>query len=182
VSTEYSLGVALMHRLELKGVSSGYNGHRVLHDISLDIREPSIYVVLGPNGAGKTTLFRTIGGILEPYSGEVSFDGENVFVSKETRKRMNYLSHYNAIPEEMTVYNALKFYSDIEGGNANEVLNLLSLKELRDKKISDLSQGQKSESQSPRYFSAKGISTYSTNPLRIWILQSPRRSETSCSN
>ncbi len=132
-----------MHRLELKGVSSGYNGHRVLHDISLEIHEPSIYVVLGPNGAGKTTLFRTIGGILEPYSGKVSFDGEDVFVSKETRKRMNYLSHYNAIPEEMTVYNALKFYSDIEGGNADEVLNLLSLKELRDKKISDLSQGQK---------------------------------------
>ncbi len=132
-----------MHRLELKDVSSGYNGHRVLHDISLEIREPSIYVVLGPNGAGKTTLFRTIGGILEPYSGEVFFDEENVFVSKETRKRMNYLSHYNAIPEEMTVYNALKFYSDIEGGNADEVLNLLSLKGLRDKKISDLSQGQK---------------------------------------
>ena len=132
-----------MHTLELAGVSSGYNGKPVLHDIAFRAQESAIYVVLGPNGAGKTTLFRTIAGILEPYSGKVLFDGEDLTRSKEARKRLNYLSHYNAIPEEMTVRGALGFYARIEGGNADEVISLLSLEELKDKKVSDLSQGQK---------------------------------------
>jgi len=133
----------MVFTLELNGVSSGYNEKTVLHDISLKLQEPSIYVVLGPNGAGKTTLFRTIAGILEPYNGEVLFDGQNLTASGEARKRMSYLSQYNAMPEEMTVYGGLKFYSDIEGGDPDRVVDLLDLGELRDKKFSDLSQGQK---------------------------------------
>jgi ABC-2 type transport system ATP-binding protein len=132
-----------LHTLELAGVSSGYGGKQVLHDISFKAQESAIYVVLGPNGAGKTTLFRTIAGILEPYSGQVLFDGEDLTRSKDGRKRINYLSHYNAIPEEMTVLGALDFYARIEGGSADGVLSLLSLEELKDKKVSDLSQGQK---------------------------------------
>jgi ABC-2 type transport system ATP-binding protein len=129
--------------LELSDVSSGYGGKQILHDITFKAQESAIYVVLGPNGAGKTTLFRTIAGILEPYSGKVLFDGEDLARSKEARKRINYLSHYNAIPEEMTVRGALEFYAKIEGGDANEVISLLSLEELKDKKVSNLSQGQK---------------------------------------
>jgi len=132
-----------VHTLELHNVNSGYNKKTVLYDVNLTIQEPSIYVVLGPNGAGKTTLFRTIAGILEPYSGEVVFDGENVTSSRDVRKRINYLSHYNAIPEEMTVYDALTFYANMQGGSVDEVLALLHLQELRNKKVSDLSQGQK---------------------------------------
>jgi len=132
-----------MHTLELANVNSGYSGKPILHNVTFKAQESAIYVVLGPNGAGKTTLFRTIAGILQPYSGEVLFDSENVSHSKQVRKRINYLSHYNAIPEEMTVHDALKFYASIEGGSAEEVLSLLKLEELKDTKVSDLSQGQK---------------------------------------
>ena len=132
-----------MHTLELRHVNSGYDKRTVLRDINLTIQEPAIYVVLGPNGAGKTTLFRTIAGILKPYSGDVVFDGDSVTASRDVRKRINYLSHYNAIPEEMTVYDALTFYANVQGGSADQVLGLLNLQELRDKKVSDLSQGQK---------------------------------------
>ena len=65
-----------MHTLELKGVTSGYDGKPVLHGISFTAKESSVYVVLGPNGAGKTTLFRTIAGILEPMAGKVLLDGQ----------------------------------------------------------------------------------------------------------
>ena len=104
-----------MQKLELTEVSSGYGRNEVIHQLSLKITEPSIYVVLGPNGAGKTTLFRTIGGILKPFSGQIKFDDKDLFYSKETRKRLTYLSHLNAIPEEMTVLEALKYYADICG-------------------------------------------------------------------
>jgi ABC-2 type transport system ATP-binding protein len=132
-----------MHTLELEAVDSGYDGKPVLHGISFTARESSVYVILGPNGAGKTTLFRTIAGILEPLSGKILLDGKDIESSKELRSSINYLSHYNALPEEMTVYNALKFYSDMEGGDPETVIDLLELDELRNKRVSDLSQGQK---------------------------------------
>jgi ABC-2 type transport system ATP-binding protein len=132
-----------MHTLELEGVDSGYNGKAVLHGISFTAKESSVYVVLGPNGAGKTTLFRTIAGILGTMSGRILLDGKDLESSKELRSSINYLSHYNALPEEMTVYNALKFYADMEGGDPDAVMGLLDLGKLRDKRVSDLSQGQK---------------------------------------
>lgn len=132
-----------MQRLELQEVSAGYGAQEVIHRISLKITEPSIYVVLGPNGAGKTTLFRTICGILKPSSGQAKFDDFDLFNSKEVRRRIAYLSHLNALPEEMTVFNALKYYADIEGGDVEHVLDLLSLTDLRDRKFSSLSHGQK---------------------------------------
>jgi ABC-2 type transport system ATP-binding protein len=132
-----------MHKLQLDKVDSGYNNQAVLHGVSFTAEESSIYVVLGPNGAGKTTLFRTIAGILEPYSGTVTLDGDNITQSSAIRRRINYLSHFNAIPEEMTVKHALQFYSSIEGGNPDEVISLLNLESLKDTRFSDLSQGQK---------------------------------------
>jgi len=132
-----------MQKLELHELSAGYGSEEVIHRISLELTEPSIYVVLGPNGAGKTTLFRTISGILKPFSGQAKFDDMDLFSSKEARRRIAYLSHLNALPEEMTVYNALKYYADVEGGDVDHVLKLLNLIELRDKKFSSLSQGQK---------------------------------------
>ena len=132
-----------MHTLELDNVDSGYNGKPVLHDISFTAKESSVYVVLGPNGAGKTTLFRTVAGILVPISGKVLLDGKDINSSDERRSNINYLSHYNALPEEMTVYDALRFYAGMEGGDPEKAIDLLSLKELRNRKVSDLSQGQK---------------------------------------
>jgi ABC-2 type transport system ATP-binding protein len=132
-----------MQKLELNELSAGYGTEEIIHKITLELTEPSIYVVLGPNGAGKTTLFRAISGILKPFSGSAKFDGINLFASKDARRRIAYLSHLNALPEEMTVFNALKYYADVEGGDVEHALDLLSLIDLRDKKFSSLSQGQK---------------------------------------
>jgi ABC-2 type transport system ATP-binding protein len=132
-----------VQKLELQEVSAGYGAEEVIHKISFEVTEPSIYVVLGPNGAGKTTLFRTICGILKPFSGQAKFDDLDLFNSKVARRRIAYLSHLNAIPEEMTVHDALKYYAEIEGGDVDHVLDLLGLRDLEDKKFSSLSQGQK---------------------------------------
>lgn len=84
--------------------------------------------------------------------GEVVFDGKNVTSSRDVRKQINSLSHYDSIPEEMTVYDALTFYAKIQGGSADEILELLHLQELRDTKISDLSQAQKKRVSAAKVF------------------------------
>ena len=140
-----------MPALELNNVSSGYNEQVVLHNISFKLQEPSIYVVLGPNGVGKTTLFRTIAGVLEPFSGEILLDGQNITTSRDARKRLSFFSQ-NAMPEEMTVHQALKFYANMEGGDPDKAIELLDLGQLKDKRFSDLSQGQKKRASLAKVF------------------------------
>jgi ABC-type sulfate/molybdate transport systems ATPase subunit len=47
----------------------------ILHGVDLDVARGEIVALLGPNGAGKSTLLETIGGVLEPSSGQVTLDG-----------------------------------------------------------------------------------------------------------
>jgi ABC-type multidrug transport system ATPase subunit len=82
-----------MQKLELHELSAGYGSEEVIHRISLELTEPSIYVVLGPNGAGKTTLFRTISGILKPFSGQAKFDG----LDKCAPRRDDCLQHFEVL-------------------------------------------------------------------------------------
>ncbi|ARM76610.1 ABC transporter ATP-binding protein [Acidianus manzaensis] len=118
--------------ISLKEVDAGYGGKVILHDISLEINEPSIYIVLGKNGAGKTTTLRVIAGILKPFKGERTVKGS-----------IAYSSHSLALPEEMIVKEALTFFSQLLGGDVNKAIQMFKLQDLLDKKIANLSEGQK---------------------------------------
>ena len=138
--------------LKLEGLSSGYNGKEVLHSISLEVTQPAIYVVLGPNGAGKTTLFRTVAGVIKPHDGTVTLDGRDLYSSGDVRRDIGYLSHFSALPEEMTVFQALRFYGSIEQGSVEAAIDSLGLRNLANKKVSDLSQGQKKRASIAKLF------------------------------
>lgn len=138
--------------LKLEAVSSGYNGREVLHSISLEVTQPAIYVVLGPNGAGKTTLFRSVAGVIKPYKGTVVLDGRDLYSSGDVRRDIGYLSHFSALPEEMTVFQALRFYGSIEQGSVDAAIDSLGLRDLANKKVSDLSQGQKKRASIAKLF------------------------------
>lgn len=133
-------------------MSSGYGSIEVLHLVSLEIEQPAIYVVLGPNGAGKTTLFRTVAGVLKPSTGKVTLSGKDLYSENEIRRQIGYLSHFTAMPEEMTVRQALAFYSGIEGGDVAQAIDGLELRELANRKVSDLSQGQKKRASIAKLF------------------------------
>jgi branched-chain amino acid transport system ATP-binding protein len=64
--------------LELRDVTAGYQGHVVLRDVSIKVPDDSVVALLGPNGAGKTTLLRVASGLLEPSSGQLLLDGEDI--------------------------------------------------------------------------------------------------------
>lgn len=138
--------------LDLSNVSSGYGKEEVLHRVSLEVSQPAIYVVLGPNGAGKTTMFRTVAGVLKPTAGQVMLDGRDLYQSNELRHEIGYLSHYPALPEEMTVADALGFYAGIEQGTVESATDSLGLRELATKKVADLSQGQKKRASIAKLF------------------------------
>jgi ABC-type branched-subunit amino acid transport system ATPase component len=64
--------------LELRGVSAGYEGMTVLHDLKLSVQEGSFVAIIGPNGAGKSTLCSVAAGLHAPSSGSVWILGRDV--------------------------------------------------------------------------------------------------------
>lgn len=154
LETQSFNSTATSSSINAKNLSSGYYDTKVIDDISFKIERPGIYVVLGPNGAGKTTLFRTLAGILKPYSGSVEING---FPSEsvQARQQIDYLSHIDGIPDGMKVIEALSFYGNIEGASSESIdkaIKILELDELRNRYFSQLSKGQKKRVSVARIF------------------------------
>ncbi len=64
--------------IEVHDLHKHFGGFHAVDGASLKIETGSITGLIGPNGAGKTTLFNVIAGVLEPTSGTVSMDGEDI--------------------------------------------------------------------------------------------------------
>jgi osmoprotectant transport system ATP-binding protein len=66
--------------ISFKHVSKSFDGgsHFAVDDVSLDVREGETLVLLGSSGSGKTTLLKLANRLLEPTSGTVEVDGEDI--------------------------------------------------------------------------------------------------------
>ena len=149
-----------------QGVSSGYFGKAVLHDVSFRIDEPAVYVVLGANGAGKTTLFRTLSGVLPAMGGEVSVGGAPVD-HPSGRNQLHYLSHIDGIPDGLKVREALEYYARVQRAttaDVDRVLDLLAIRDWSDHYLVQLSAGQKKRVSVARVF---------LQPRSIYLLDEP---------
>jgi len=62
--------------LRVEGITAGYGGGDVLHEVSFDVPAGAITCIVGPNGAGKSTLLAVISGVLRPRQGRVLHRGE----------------------------------------------------------------------------------------------------------
>jgi branched-chain amino acid transport system ATP-binding protein len=61
--------------LVVEHVTRSFGGLRAVSDVSLTVREGTIFGLIGPNGAGKTTLFNLVTGIYAPDAGSIRFGG-----------------------------------------------------------------------------------------------------------
>ncbi|MBW1731902.1 MAG: ABC transporter ATP-binding protein [Deltaproteobacteria bacterium] len=64
--------------LHVKELESGYGPMQVLWKPSLNVKEGSITSLLGPNGVGKSTFLMTVFGSVQPWAGQIIYDGEDV--------------------------------------------------------------------------------------------------------
>ena len=65
--------------LEVKNLKFGYSAMMpVLNDISFQAGNQEIVAILGSNGAGKTTTLKTVSGLLKPWEGSITYNGEDI--------------------------------------------------------------------------------------------------------
>lgn len=131
-----------------------------------------VYGLLGANGAGKTTLMRMLCGILCPTSGEIKLDGmNNLDMGEAFREQLGYLPQgFGYYPdfkarEFMLYIAALKGLPPIYAKErADELLEMVGLKEVANKKIKTFSGGMKQR---------LGIAQAMINDPKILVLDEP---------
>jgi lipopolysaccharide export system ATP-binding protein len=143
-----------MNLLEVTKLVKSYAGrNRVVDEVSFLISQQEIIGLLGRNGAGKTTTFRMILGMVEPDSGAVAFDGEDVThlpMYKRARRGLGYLSQERSDFRRLTVWQNLMAIletlpiSNIERKErADRLLSQYGLIRQRNQKADTLSGGER---------------------------------------
>ena len=66
------------HAIELQEVHKSFGTTKIIHGVSLGIREGERHAIIGPNGAGKSTLFNLISGRYELSAGKILLHGEDI--------------------------------------------------------------------------------------------------------
>ena len=99
--------------IQIKNVVKNFDEKTiVLKGVSLDIYDNEFVTLLGPSGCGKTTLLRIIGGFLEPSSGEVLFQGEDLLKLPAYKRDINTVFQKYALFPHLNVYDNIAFVHD----------------------------------------------------------------------
>lgn len=135
--------------LSITNVSKRFGGLQALSDVSLDIKPGRVTGVIGPNGSGKSTLFNAVTGVVQADSGHVRFRG--IEISRVAPDRVNRLGigrtfQLTRLFGKMTAFENLvvvgRGSAAEDRARAEQLLDVVSLRHVRDEYAANLSYGQ----------------------------------------
>lgn len=157
--------------LTIQSLTKGFGTLRAVDHVNFTMTN-GVYGLLGVNGAGKTTLMRMLTTLIKPTSGEILWDGQDVFaLDSQYRKLLGYLPQDFGYYPDFSIYDYLMYIASIKGirpAVAKERVKLLlkqvGLVRARHKKMKTLSGGMKRRA---------GIAQAMLNDPKILILDEP---------
>lgn len=95
--------------IEIRNVSKTFEDNKAVDNVSVSIKENTVFGLIGTNGAGKSTVLRMVAGILEPDEGEIAIDGLPVFDNVEAKRKFYFIADEpyffaNSNPVDMQKY------------------------------------------------------------------------------
>jgi lipopolysaccharide export system ATP-binding protein len=96
--------------LEVRSIAKAYDRRAVLHDVSLDVHRGEVVGLLGPNGAGKTTCFYSVMGLVQPDSGRIFLDSQDITDLPMYRRAILGLGY---LPQETSIFRGLTVEENI---------------------------------------------------------------------
>ena len=138
--------------LEIKNITKRFENNVAVDDVSFNVEPGKIFGLVGRNGAGKSTTFRIILKILEQTSGTVQYDGKEI--TAEVLDRIGYLPEEGSLIPTFTVLELCEYYGSLKLMSYEEIrknlmywLKEFNIEEFLNKKIKDLSKGNKQKIQ-----------------------------------
>ncbi len=135
--------------ITLSGVVKKYDNHLALNGINLNIANGEFLTLLGPSGCGKTTILRILSGFENFDAGSLLMDGKDVSSVPPEKRQVNTVFQNYALFPHMTVFDNVAFGLKMQGlkkadiaKRVREVLQMVRLEHLVDRKPSHLSGGQ----------------------------------------
>ena len=142
-----------MHKLEVRGLKKTIKGTPIIKGISLELYNGEIVGLLGPNGAGKTTTFYMICGLISASGGDILLNENSIAkvpLHKRAKLGIGYLPQESSIFKELSVEENLMLAAEITYKNraeasqkVDEMLNLLNIEPIRQRKGVSLSGGER---------------------------------------
>ncbi len=142
-----------MHKLEVRGLKKTIKGTPIIKGISLELYNGEIVGLLGPNGAGKTTTFYMICGLISASGGDILLDERSIAkvpLHKRAKLGIGYLPQESSVFKELSVEENLMLAAEITYKNkteasqkVDEMLNLLNIEPIRQRKGVSLSGGER---------------------------------------
>ncbi|MEW6570936.1 MAG: ATP-binding cassette domain-containing protein [Nitrospirota bacterium] len=131
-----------------------YGNHYVLRDLSFVVKENERVAILGGSGEGKTTILKLILGLVEPDSGKIFINGDDITIKtedelREVRRRFSIVFQEGALFDSLNVKENVAFclreYSDLSeeeiDGKVREILRIVGMENTVDLMPDELSGG-----------------------------------------
>ena len=136
--------------VSLKNIVVDFDGEPVLTGLSLDIHDKEFVTFLGPSGCGKTTTLRVIGGFVQPKSGNVFFNGQDITHLPPYKRQVNTVFQKYALFPHLNVFENVAFGLRLQKKldekeirlRVQEMLEVVGLKGYERRDTSNLSGGQ----------------------------------------
>ena len=142
-----------MALLEVRNLKKYYATQKAVDDVSLSIKQGSIFGLLGPNGAGKTTLIRMITGIFFPDEGELILDGKK-FDPITDNVNIGYMPEERGLYKKMKIGEQAIYLAQLKGlskadasSKVKEWFIKFEMQSWWNKKVEDLSKGMQQKLQ-----------------------------------
>jgi ABC-2 type transport system ATP-binding protein len=157
--------------LRISNLTKDFDGFKAVNNFSYSLN-CGVYGLLGVNGAGKTTLMRMLTTLMKPTSGEILWDGKDVFaMDGKYRMLLGYLPQDFGYYPDFSVYDYLMYIAALKGirpavakQRVKDLLKQVGLVKARNKKMKTLSGGMKRRA---------GIAQAMLNDPKILILDEP---------
>lgn len=78
--------------IEIRNVTKSFDKIKAVDNVSVTIKENTVFGLIGTNGAGKSTVLRMVAGVLEPEQGEIAIDGLPVFDNMEAKRNVYFIA------------------------------------------------------------------------------------------
>lgn len=130
--------------LQVQDLHVTIDDNTILTDVDLAVSDGEILGILGPSGSGKSTLLRAIAGIIEPTSGAISWDGENLTNVPTHKRRFGLMFQGYALFPHLTVGENVGFgLGKGADRQVEEALAWVGMDGFSERTVDDLSGGEK---------------------------------------